>query len=164
MATTADNVIPAKSTEADKLVDFSPERLKAPFFLRVAAFCIDYMILIVLPVAWLVAMKFLGESGAHGISAFIWVIGAILLTVNLLLFPLLKGQTIGKMITGLTIVNSDGTDLRLGGILRRNVFGYLITVGTFGLGFLVAGVNSSGRALHDFLGGTIVVRGRKVQL
>ena len=32
------------------------------------------------------------------------------------------------------------------------------------LGFLLAGVNTSGRALHDLLGGTIVVRGRKVQL
>jgi uncharacterized RDD family membrane protein YckC len=68
------------------------------------------------------------------------------------------------MITGLTIINSDGTDIRLGGILRRNVVGYLITVATLGLGFLLACINSRGRALHDFLGGTIVVRGRKVQL
>jgi len=164
MATAADNVIPAKTTEADKIVDFSPERLKAPFFLRVAAFCIDYMILIGLPIAWLVATKFFGEPGSHGISSFIWVIAAILLIVNLLLFPLLRGQTVGKMITGLTIVNSDGTDLRLGGILMRNVMGYLITVATLGLGFLISGINSSGRALHDFLGGTVVVRGRKVQL
>ncbi len=164
MATAADNVIPAKKTEADKVVDFSPERLKASFFLRVAAFCIDYMILIGLPIAWLVATKFFGEPGSHGISNFIWVIAAILLVVNLLLFPLLRGQTVGKMITGLTIVNSDGTDLRLGGILRRNVMGYLITVATLGLGFLISGINSSGRALHDFLGGTVVVRGRKVQL
>ena len=163
MATTADNVIPAK-TEADKIVNFSPERLKAPFFLRVAAFCIDYIILIGLPIAWLVATKFFGEPGSQGISNFIWVIGAILLIVNLLLFPLLRGQTVGKMITGLTIVNSDGTDLRLGGIFRRNVIGYLITVATLGVGFLISGINSSGRALHDFLGGTVVVRGRKVQL
>jgi uncharacterized RDD family membrane protein YckC len=164
MATAADTVIPAKNTEADKIVDFSPERLKAPFFLRVAAFCIDYMILIGLPIGWLVATRFFGEPGSHGISNFIWVIAAILLIVNLLLFPLLRGQTVGKMITGLTIVNSDGTDLRLGGILRRNVMGYLITVATLGLGFLISGINSSGRALHDFLGGTVVVRGRKVQL
>jgi len=164
MATTADKLTPVTKTEAEKIVDFSPERLKAPFFLRIAAFCIDYMILIGLPIAWLVATKFFGEPGTHGISNFIWVIGAILLIVNLLLFPLLRGQTIGKMITGLTIINSDGTDIRLGGILRRNVFGYLITVATLGLGFLIAGINSRGRALHDFLGGTIVVRGRKVQL
>lgn len=164
MATTADNVIPATRAEADKIVDFSPERLKAPFFLRVAAFCIDYMILIGLPIGWLVATKFFGEPGSQGISNFIWVIGSILLVVNLLLFPLLRGQTIGKMITGLTIVNSDGTDLRLGGILRRNVIGYLITVATLGLGFLIGGINSSGRALHDFVGGTIVVRARKIQL
>lgn len=164
MATTADNLIPAAKSEADKIVDFSPERLKAPFFLRVAAFCIDYMLLIGLPIAWLVATKFFGEAGSHGISNFIWVIGAILVVVNLVLFPLLRGQTIGKMITGLTIVNSDGTDVGLGGILRRNVIGYLVTIATLGLGFLLAGVNPSGRALHDILGGTIVVRGRKVQL
>ncbi len=164
MATTADNVIPASKAEAEKIIDFSPERLRAPFFLRVAAFCIDYMIILALPIAWLVATKFFGEPGSQGISNFIWVIGAILLIINLLLFPLLRGQTIGKMVTGLTIVNLDGTDLRLGGILKRNVIGYLITVATLGLGFFIASINSSGRALHDFLGGTIVVRGRKVQL
>ncbi len=164
MATTADNLIPTARTEADKIVDFSPGRLKAPFFLRCAAFCIDYMILIALPIAWLIATRLFGDPGTQSISMFIWVIGAIMLVVNFVLFPLLRGQTIGKMIAGITIVNFDGTDLRLGGIIKRNIIGYLITVITLGLGFLIAGINPSGRALHDLLAGTIVVRGRKVQL
>lgn len=164
MATTADSLIPPPKGEADKIVDFSPGRLRAPFFLRCAALCIDYMILIGLPVAWLIAAKLLGEPGTPAISNFIWIISAVLLVVDFILFPLLRGQTIGKMIAGITIVNSDGTDLRLGGIIKRNIVGYLVTLLTLGLGFLIAGVNSSGRALHDFISSTIVVRGRKVPL
>lgn len=164
MATTADNIATTPKTDAERYVDFSPQLLKAPFFLRVAAFCIDYMVLIGLPIAWLIASKLLGDPGTQGISNFIWVIGAILLVVNLLLFPLLRGQTIGKMIAGITIVNSDGTDIRLAGIVKRNILGYAVTIATLGLGFLIAALNGSGRALHDLLAGTTVVRGRKVQI
>lgn len=164
MATTADDIIKTSKSDTAGIVDILPLPLKAPFFLRVAAFSIDYMILIGLPIAWLLASKFLGDPGTHGISNFIWVIGVILLVVNLLLFPLLRGQTIGKMIAGITIVNADGTDVRLAGIVKRNIIGYLLTIGTLGIGFLVAGVNGSGRALHDLVAGTTVVRGRKVQV
>lgn len=163
MATTADNIVGTSNAEAGKM-DFLADALKAPFLLRVAAFCLDYMILIALPVFWLLASKLFGDPGAHGISSFIWVIAAILLVVDLLLFPLLRGQTIGKMVTGLTIVNTDGSDVRLAGIIKRNVIGYFITAATFGLGFLLAGINSSGRALHDIIGGTTVVRGRRKEL
>ena len=63
--------------------------------------------------------------------------------------------------SGLTILNVDGTPVRLGRILMRNVIGYLLTVLTFGLGFLIAAINKSGRSLHDFIAGTVVVHGRK---
>ncbi|MEO7540216.1 MAG: RDD family protein, partial [Pyrinomonadaceae bacterium] len=68
-----------------------------------------------------------------------------------------------KLLVGLTIVNWDGTRVRASSVLGRNLFGYALTVLTFGIGFLIAAVNSSGRALHDFVGGTIVVHGRKTQ-
>ena len=83
---------------------------------------------------------------------------------QVLLLPLLFGKTVGKMLTGLTILNMDGTAVSLVGIIRRNILGYLLTTITLGLGFLISAVNSSGRSLHDFVGGTIVVRGQKKQL
>ena len=75
-----------------------------------------------------------------------------------------SAATSSAMFAGITIVNIDGTYLGLGNVIRRNVLGYLITVVTLGLGFMISGINQSGRALHDLVGGTIVIRGRRNQI
>jgi uncharacterized RDD family membrane protein YckC len=165
MVSAATRVISTNNPQVpEKIIDFSPARLKAPFALRCAALTIDYMLLLLLPVGWLTAAKLFGEPGAIVVGTTAWIIGILLVMVNFLLLPLLRGQTVGKMMTGLTILNIDGTDIGFGTVLRRNVLGYLVTVLTLGLGFLISAVNSSGRALHDFTAGTIVVRGSKKQL
>lgn len=165
MTSSASRAISAnKASEVEKIVNFSPERLRAPFALRCAALSVDYMILLILPVGWLSASKILGETGSPAISPIIWIVGALLFLGNFLLMPLLRGQTLGKMVTGLTILNIDGTATGVGGILKRNLLGYLLTILTLGVGFLISAFNSSGRALHDFSAGTIVVRGRKTQV
>lgn len=151
--------------EKEKIVDFAPERLRAPFFLRCAAIAIDYMILIIFPVAWLLISKLVSESASGiSISGITWFTGIVLTLMNLVVLPLWRGQTVGKMITGLTILKMDGTRIGMRELLLRNILGYGITVLTVGLGFLIAAINKSGRALHDLIGGTIVVRGRKSQL
>ncbi|MGE3467048.1 MAG: RDD family protein [Pyrinomonadaceae bacterium] len=161
MASTTQQIDTRRASREEKVLDFSPGDLKAPFLLRCAAFCIDYMVLLALPISWLIATRFLSEHGTASVSEFIWFLGVLLLAINFLLFPLLRGQTIGKMITGITIVNMDGTHLEFKGLMRRNVLGYLATAATFGLGFVLAGINSNGRALHDLIGGTMVVRARR---
>ncbi len=109
--------------------------------------------------------KTLGEpSTTNGLGTTVWLFGVILWVVNFLLLPLLFGKTIGKMLTGLTILNMDGTGVGLFGIIRRNILGFLLTGMTLGFGFLMSAINSSGRSLHDFVAGTIVVRGRKKHL
>lgn len=166
MTSTAQGAISSgKMSKTGKIVDFAPERLKAPFFLRCAALFIDYMILLAVPLGWLLFERFFGDGGANiTIGNFVWFLVVIFWLINFLLLPLLRGQTIGKMLTGITIVNRDGTDMRLGGILLRNILGYLLTALTLGLGFLISAVNSSGRSLHDFVARTIVVRGHKRQV
>jgi uncharacterized RDD family membrane protein YckC len=151
--------------DTEKIVDFAPERLRAPFFLRCAAIAVDYMILIIFPVTWLMLSKVHNES-ASGVSvaAISWYVGVVLTILNLFVAPLWKGQTLGKMVTGLTILKMDGSRPGIRTILVRNMLGYTITVLTLGLGFLIAAVNNSGRALHDYLGKTVVVRGRKSRL
>lgn len=156
---------PSKSLQTEKIVNFSPERIRAPFLLRSAALIIDYMTLLVLPVAWLVLSKMLSETGtATSVGAGVWVAGLLLFIANFFLLPLWRGQTLGKMMLGLTMVKADGTRLDLGGLIQRNLLGYAVTVLTLGIGFLIAGVNTSGRALHDMIAGTVVVRGRKTQI
>ena len=144
------------------IVDFSPERVKATFFLRVAALCVDYIIMMAVPVLWLVFGKMIADTGTVvSIGTTIWAITAIVFIGNFFLLPLITGRSVGKMLTGLTIVRKDGSDVGLLQLLLRGTIGYLLTALTLGLGFLISAVNSSGRALHDYVGGTIVVRGRK---
>ena len=165
MATAAERAISAQHTlNTDKIINFSAEQLRAPFILRCAAFAIDYMVLVSIPVFWLVLSRLFTENGINAtISTSSWVIGGVLFISNFLIFPMLRGRTLGKLIVGLTIVNWDGTPVRASSIVARNIFGYSLTLLTFGVGFLIAAVNKSGRALHDFVGGTIVVHGRKTQ-
>ena len=103
----------------------SPEFVKAPFFLRCAAFSIDYILLLSLPVAWLVFAKFFLDGAANtNLGSIVWLLVLIAWVVDFLALPLLRGQTIGKMLAGITIVTLDGSSVGLGRIIRRNVFGY----------------------------------------
>ena len=160
MATVA-AAIPILDTE--KIIEFSPEALSAPFPLRCAALIIDYIVLLVMPVVWLVLARFLSDTGVpDAIGKTIWTLAVLLFVVDCLVMPMIfGGQSIGKMLAGIRIVRRDGTRAHAAQILLRNVLGYLLTVATLGLGFLLAAVNPSGRALHDYVGGTIVIRGRK---
>jgi uncharacterized RDD family membrane protein YckC len=144
---------------AETIVGFSAEELRAPFMLRCAAMSIDYLLLIILPAAWLMI-----SGSPTGIGTAVWTIAISVFVANFLILPLLTGRSLGKFLTGLTIVNTDGTKIGVIRLLMRNTVGYLITVGTGGLGFVVAAFSRSGRSLHDILTGTVVIRGRKTRL
>ncbi|MEJ7623020.1 MAG: RDD family protein [Pyrinomonadaceae bacterium] len=151
----------ARASEKERIVDFAFEDVRAPFSLRCAALIIDYMLLLALPLIWLVGTGLLSETGEMSVGFSVWGIGVILFLANVLILPLAEGRTIGKMLLGLTILKIDGTKLGFAELLKRNLVGYLATALTLGIGFLISAVNTSGRALHDFIGGTVVVRGRK---
>ncbi|MEO7539304.1 MAG: RDD family protein [Pyrinomonadaceae bacterium] len=165
MALAAERALSAKLISGgETIVEFSPRALRAPFVLRCAAVAVDYMVLVSIPVLWLVLSRLFADNRVNAtIGPTPWIIGAVLFVANFLIFPMLRGRTLGKLLVGLTIVNLDGTRVRASSVVGRNIFGYALTILTFGIGFLIAAVNSSGRALHDFVGGTIVVHGRKTQ-
>ena len=165
MATAASRAVSTITpSDAERIVDFSTQRLRAPFALRCAALFIDYIILLIFPFGWLAAGKLLDGTGSIVIGSTVWSLGVLLFLANFLILPMFRGQTIGKMITGLTILNIDGTEVGLTDVLRRNVLGYLVTLLTLGIGFLISAVNASGRSLHDFIAGTVVICGRKTKL
>jgi uncharacterized RDD family membrane protein YckC len=92
---------------------------------------------------------------AEKIGGFITLIVAVL---NLVVLAGLTGKTVGKWTTGLRIERTDG---RLPGIVRavlRHLIGYPLSLLPLGLGFLIVAVSPTGRALHDLIAGTIVVR------
>ena len=68
------------------------------------------------------------------------------------------GQTLGKMVTGIRVVNADETQpLDLSRALLRTLL-WLVLAIPAGLGFLTALVTSDRRGLHDRVAGTRVVR------
>lgn len=150
------------SSIMENTTEFSLEALKAPFFLRCAALFVDYIVVLLVPVLWLLMSTFfLDGPGNVTISSTVWMLSIIVWLIDFIGLPLFRGQTLGKMVVGISIVKRDGTPARLGAIVLRNVVGYLLTIITVGIGFLIAAVNGTGRALHDYIGGTIVVRARK---
>ncbi|HSU26148.1 MAG TPA: RDD family protein [Pyrinomonadaceae bacterium] len=162
MDSRAGNAAPTRSLRTrEVLVDFVPEKVKAPFLLRCGALLIDYIVVIVIPVVGLVLGRLMGNDGAVLLNSnFITVgrIAAILLAVtNLIVLPVFTGQSIGKMVTGLRIVRLDGTTVSAGMMLFRQIGGYLLTAATLGTGFMISTLSSKGRALQDYLAGTVVI-------
>lgn len=148
-----------------RVVDFDVERLKAPILLRCGAILIDYIILIAIPVIGILLARYWGKDGAkllnNSISNTGWLIMILFAVTNFMILPLLFGQSLGKMLTGLRVVRADGNPPSLGKLFLRHFVGYIATFFSLGLGFLPAILNKSGRALHDYISGTIVIYGKK---
>ncbi len=145
---------------SEKVVDFSPIELQAPFLLRLGAMIIDYMLLMILPVLGLFSGKVIGDLEIVS-DRTLWLFSALLFFGNIVVLPLLAGRSFGKMLTGLRIVNKDGTRPEWRWILFRQTVGLLVSALTLGLGFLLSVVNGRGRALHDLLAGTVVIHGHR---
>ena len=139
-----------------------PADFQPAFLLRFASVLVDYMVLLIFPLAGLLSEKFIGGSGLGLVTdRTLWFFSIILAGANAVLLPLLTRQTAGMFLTGIRIVRYDGSDAGAMTILARQTIGYLLTLGTLGLGFLISAINTSGRTLHDFVTGTALVRASK---
>ncbi len=149
------------------VVNFDAERLKAPFVLRCGAILIDYILLVTIPVTALLLGRFFNYDGTRLLNSEVsnagWLITILLALTNFIIFPLFSGQSIGKMLTGLKIVKTDGSEPSLSALLLRHLLGYPLIFLTIGLGFFISVFNQKGRALHDFLAGTVVIYGQRRQ-
>jgi len=65
---------------------------------------------------------------------------------------------VGKWAAGLRILRDDGRPIGIGRAFARHFAGYPLSFITLGIGFLIAALTLRGRALHDLIAGTIVVR------
>ncbi len=166
MSARAEKIVSAKKVKPKQVViGFDAEKLKAPILLRCGALLIDYLLLISIPVFSLLLGRYMGDDGAgllnNEISNAGWLITVLLALTNFLIFPMINGQTIGKMLTGLSITTLDGKDPRIGSLFLRHFIGYPLVLLTGGLGFFVSLFNSKGRALHDLISKTMVVYGQQ---
>ncbi|HMQ04537.1 MAG TPA: RDD family protein [Pyrinomonadaceae bacterium] len=143
------------------VVGFRPDELAAPFILRCGAVLIDYIVFLVLPVGALLLGRYMGNDGSRLVGGSLsetgWLIGLLIALSNNVFLPVIAGQSVGKMLTGLKIVRSDGSHPRFVSLALRQTLGYFLVFFTLGLGFVLAAFNRSGRSLHDYLFGTVVI-------
>ena len=161
MSSKVDARVTKTARTPETIVNFDAARLSAPFLLRCGALMIDYILVLLAPIVMMLAGRYLGNDGTRLVGGNLndtgWLIAAIIAGSNFILLPMLSGQSVGKMFTGLRIVRTDGRDASAMKILLRNLVGYFLTAVTLGLGFLLSAFGGSGRALHDYLAGTVVV-------
>ncbi len=154
----------ARASYGMTATEINYERLRAPFSLRCGALLIDYIVLVgVVALATLLARMF-GIETRRGAATLLVVTYVALGAVALLNFVLLAGavgQTLGKWVTGISIArHHDGGRPGFARVLLRSFVGYPLSLVTLGVGFLLAIFNREGRALHDLIAGTVVVRTR----
>ncbi len=158
-------ILPKNFQPKQVIARFDAERLKAPLALRCGAILIDYIIIIIFPIAGLLIGRWVSYDGMKPLNNEFsnagWLIMILLALTNFVLLPLFSGQSIGKFLTGLKVVKTDGSEPALKNLLVRHLIGYPLMFLTVGVGFLISMFNKKGRALHDFLAGTVVVYGRR---
>lgn len=122
---------------------------------------IDYILLVgIVAFSTLIARMMGGgartaASSAETIGLMVAIVVAVL---NLGVLAGFTGRSLGKWATGLRMQRKDGTKPGVGRAFIRHFIGYPLSILTLGIGFLLAALNERGRALHDLVAGTIVVR------
>ena len=147
------------------------------FWRRIIAFFIDKIILFIISVFILfVGMLALGlgflshydelfpERIAEATLTFVILYVCIIAFISMLYFTYFHGttgQTFGKMIFGLRVMQATGEKMTLGvGFLRW--VGYIISGIVFYLGFIWIAFDGKKQGWHDKIAGTVVVRVKNI--
>jgi len=136
-------------------------RYRAPFALRCGAILIDYIMLTLIMTFSTMVARMMGGGArlAGGTAETVGILFTLVAAVlDLGVLAGLTGKTVGKWTTGLRMERTDGSLPGVGWCLLRHFVGYPISFVLFGVGFLMAIVNPTGRALHDLMAGTVVIR------
>lgn len=136
-------------------------RFRPPFALRCGALLIDYVLFALIMTLSTIVARLMGGGArmAGGTTAKLGIIITLIVAVlNLGVLAGMTGQSVGKWTTGLRIEAMDGHVPGIGRALLRHFVGYPLSLLPLGLGFVIVVVSSSGRALHDLIAGTMVVR------
>ena len=88
-------------------------------------------------------------------TVFIWS-GLILSVVYFVGYWAKSGQTVGKTVTGIRIVKTDGSQMSIGHALLRYI-GYIISGAVLSLGFLWLAFDPKRQGWHDKIAGTYVL-------
>ena len=137
----------ATETESDANAWRVRPRHFAGFWIRVLAYFIDSLILLVPAV---LLRHELGTGGALLAVVVDWIYFAGLESSS-------SRATFGKMVVGVTVSDQGGNQISFGRATGR-YFAKIISALTLGIGFLMVAWTDRKRGLHDMIAGTVVVR------
>lgn len=143
------------------VIEARRHRARAPFSLRCGALLIDYTLAVAIIAFTTLLARTIGGGvrwTGEAILTVGYLVSLVVFLLNFLVLPVFTGTTIGKWATGLRIERTSGEPLGFGHATLRHTLGYLVSLLTFGIGFLLAAFDPEGRALHDRIAGTVVVR------
>jgi uncharacterized RDD family membrane protein YckC len=133
---------------------------RAGFWIRAVAALLDFGLfaIVKLSLGVLAARVWRTEpDGPLGLQGTIVACTMLFVALYTIVLHALEGQTVGKLIVGVRVVGLDGDPPPLGTSVLR-FFAYAVSLFPFALGFVMAGLRSDRRALHDLLAGTRVER------
>jgi uncharacterized RDD family membrane protein YckC len=122
---------------------------------------IDYIVMVLIMAFSTMIARVIGGGArmAGGTAEKVGIVLTLVVAVlDLAVMAGLTGRSIGKWTTGLRIERMSGGAPGIPRAFLRHFVGYPLSLLPFGLGFLMVTVSPSGRALHDLIAGTIVVR------
>ena len=120
--------------------------------------------LVAIAVPYMEASGELSDTGVAAVAitaivGFLIIVGAVMLIQALyyVLFTGLRGQTPGKMLVGIKVVDGEGAIPGVGRAIMREVIGKFISAIVFDLGYLWVLWDPNRQAWHDKIAGTFVV-------
>jgi uncharacterized RDD family membrane protein YckC len=143
---------------------------KAGFWIRFVAYLIDGFVLAIVASAIGLPTGLLGAAAGNGndaASAFAiggtcigWLLIVGIGIAYYVVFWAMWGATPGKMVLGLKVISTDGSNLTWGKAILRWI-GYVVSqIIPFEIGFIWAAFDSQKQAIHDKIAGTYVVYNR----
>lgn len=121
---------------------------------------LDFFVASALTLGWATAWSYLAVE-TRGVLLGVVLLTAILFgwTYFILLEWLWNGQTLGKRVFGLRVINEDGSPARFVAVLVRNLVRVVdFLPGFYGFGLLAIVLSSRSQRLGDLAAGTFVVR------
>jgi uncharacterized RDD family membrane protein YckC len=135
----------------------------ADFGMRLGAWLFDLLLFLIAVMASTFLLSSLSKKsivGSNAMLAAFYTVAVVLFAFNFILLAGRAGQTIGKRLVGIRIVQEDGTPASYVSVLLRHFVGYTLSALVGFLGFLWVIWDSKHQGWHDKIARTIVVLAR----
>jgi uncharacterized RDD family membrane protein YckC len=132
----------------------------AGFWIRAVALLIDGLVCVLVRLSLeVVAGRMWGREidGSALLQSMIGLFTLLFTALYATVLHALDGQTLGKLVVGVRVVDVTGGRLPFGAALLR-WFALFVSLMPLGVGFIMAGLRRDKRALHDLIAGSRVER------